>query len=152
MSDHSYQAHSSSAASTHRRERFHELHGVPTLVVDDDAVCTEQLRELLADLGCDASFTRCSEEAMATLWSFKPTLVILDLVLPTMCGLLLAQKLRAAPATRGAVIVALSSLSKAQTEHTARAVGCNACIQKPIDTRTFPELFMRIVAEGWRTR
>jgi len=56
-----------------------------------------------------------------------------------MDGLTLARKLRADPATRDLVIVAVTAQAMRGDREAALAAGCDGFITKPIDTRALPK-------------
>jgi CheY-like chemotaxis protein len=79
-----------------------------------------------------------AEEALGVLGSFHPRLTLMDLQLPGMDGLELTRRLKADPATRDIVVLALTAYAMKGDEQKALAAGCDGYIPKPIDTRTLP--------------
>src|SRR5690349_3506656 len=75
------------------------LHAVRALLVEDDPPSLKLLAAVLASEGCEVRSTRSAEEALEALPSFQPTVVLIDLILPLASGLLLAERLKADPAT-----------------------------------------------------
>jgi two-component system, cell cycle response regulator DivK len=67
----------------------------------------------------------------------NPTLILLDIQLPTMDGYAVAEALRADERLRDVPIVAVTSHAMAGDEARALAAGCTAYIEKPIDPVTF---------------
>ena len=115
------------------------LSGLSALVVDDDAASAKLVAVVLRGEDCEVGIARNAEEALATLATFRPDFIVLDLILPLMSGLLLAQRLKADPATRAIVIVALTVVNGPDAERAALAAGCNAYFRKPIEPLSFPE-------------
>jgi CheY-like chemotaxis protein len=62
----------------------------------------------------------------------------MDIQLPGMDGLDLTRKLKADPAYRSAVILAVTAYAMKGDEERMRAAGCDGYVSKPIDTRTLP--------------
>jgi CheY-like chemotaxis protein len=89
---------------------------------------------------------RHEDEVDEVLKSFRPQLIVLDLVLPRLGGLLLAKKLGREPATRDAAIISVSAFRSAEVEQAALEAGCAAYVSKPIDTRRFPSLIAEHLA------
>jgi two-component system, cell cycle response regulator DivK len=67
----------------------------------------------------------------------RPDLIILDIQLPRMDGLAVAQELRGHPSTNSIPIVAVTSYAMAGDRERILAVGCQGYIEKPINPETF---------------
>ncbi|HUA22036.1 MAG TPA: response regulator [Bryobacteraceae bacterium] len=109
----------------------------PILIIDDNPANVKLARLLLVNAGFDVQTAADSSEALETLKSFTPHLILMDIQLPGMDGLQLTRRLKDDPATRGAVIVALTAYAMRGDEERAKAAGCDGYMCKPIDTRTF---------------
>ncbi len=114
--------------------------GEPILIVDDNPVNLKLARVTLAIEGYDVRGAAAAEEALVLLASFRPRLILMDLQLPGMDGLTFTRRLKADPATRGIIILALTAYAMKGDEDKARAAGCDDYITKPIDTRTLPRV------------
>ncbi|MBI4869997.1 MAG: response regulator [Candidatus Riflebacteria bacterium] len=110
------------------------------LVVDDDPTNLKFTRVLLEYEGYSVRVASSAEEALAMLKTFQPRLILLDLRLPGMDGFELARRIRADPATAGALIVAATACTTRADEEKALAAGCNAYVSKPLDTRALARL------------
>ena len=117
--------------------------GEPILIVDDNPMNLKLVRVLLASEGYDVRTAVDAHEALAILAAFRPLLILMDLQLPGMDGLTLTRRLKADPATRGIVILALTSYAMKGDEEKARSAGCDGYLTKPIDTRALPTLLAR---------
>ena len=109
------------------------------LVVDDDAASAKLVSVVLRGESCEVQIAQNAEEALARLVTFRPHFIVLDLILPMMSGLLLAHRLKANPATREIVLIALTVVNGPQAERATRDVGCSAHFLKPIDPLSFPK-------------
>lgn len=114
--------------------------GAAILVVDDSVANMKLLSYLLESQGYDVRTAADASEALAVLADFRPRLVLLDLQLPGMDGLELARRLKADPANRELLIVAVTASAMKGDEEKALEAGCDGYITKPIDTRTLPKL------------
>jgi CheY-like chemotaxis protein len=108
--------------------------GEPILVVDDNAQNLKLARVLLRAEGYDVRTAVDAEEALVLLESFTPRLILVDLQLPGMDGLELTRRLKAAPARRGFVIIAVTAYAMKGDHEKALAAGCDGYLAKPIDT------------------
>ncbi|HVM31511.1 MAG TPA: response regulator [bacterium] len=112
--------------------------GERILIVDDNATNLKLAKVILAKEGYEVQTAADAEEALRCLGQAKPGLILMDLQLPGMDGLELTRELKAAPATKDIVIVALTAFAMKGDEEKARAAGCDGYITKPIDTLKLP--------------
>jgi len=112
--------------------------GETILVVDDNAINLKVLRLLLQAEGYDVHTAIDAEQALESLLSFRPRLILMDIQLPGMDGIELMRRLKADPATRGMTILAVTAYAMKGDERKALAAGCDGYIAKPIDTRSLP--------------
>jgi CheY-like chemotaxis protein len=114
------------------------MSGESILIVDDNAANLRLLSFLLVGAGYDIRTATDAEQALAILETFHPRMLLLDLRLPGIDGLTLTRQLRADPATRGLIIVAVTAQAMRGDREAALAAGCDGFITKPIDTRSLP--------------
>ena len=112
--------------------------GEPILIVDDNPANLKLVRVLLTHEGYLVRTAVDAEEALRLLDEFVPRLILMDLQLPGIDGLTLTRRLKADPARRDIVIVALTAYAMKGDEEKAFAAGCDGYITKPIDTRKLP--------------
>lgn len=120
--------------------------GAPILIVDDNPDNLKLLRFLLIKHGYDIRAAASAEAALEVLKTFRPLLILLDVQLPGMDGLELAARLKADPATRDILIIAVTAYAMKGDEERALAAGCDGYVAKPINTRTLPALVAEYVA------
>ena len=106
------------------------------LVVDDSRDNRELLQILLEAEGFEVRLAEDAGQAIESLQSGMPELVLMDIQLPGIDGLELTRRIRANPDWAGLIIVALSAYAMAADKERARLAGCDGYITKPIDTRT----------------
>lgn len=114
--------------------------GEPILIVDDNPANLKLARFVLASEGYDVHTATDAEEALAVLQTHRPRLILMDLQLPGMDGLELTRRLKADPAMRGVIILALTAYAMKGDEEKALGSGCDGYVPKPIDTRTLPDV------------
>jgi CheY-like chemotaxis protein len=122
--------------------------GEPILIVDDHPANLKLARVVLSGAGFEVRTVPDAEEALAILERFRPRLILMDLQLPGMDGFELTRRLKADPARRGIVIVALTAYAMKGDEEKARQAGCDGYLSKPIDTRTLPDVVAGFIAGG----
>ncbi|MEJ5236823.1 MAG: response regulator [Limisphaera sp.] len=112
------------------------------LLVDDQAVVCEAVRRILATEP-DIDFHYCADprEALAVATEVRPTVILLDLLLPGIDGLSLLAQFRGHPTTRDVPILVLSVRDDSQTKSRAFAAGANDYLVKLPDA---PEFIARI--------
>src|SRR5262245_39089115 len=98
--------------------------GAPILIVDDNPDNLKLLRFLLVKHGHDVCAAVDAESALEALKTFRPLLILLDVQLPGMDGLELTALLKADPATRDILIVAVTAYAMKGDEERALAAGC----------------------------
>lgn len=114
--------------------------GLEALVVENDAASAKLLAVVLEEAGCRVTIVESAEEALAIVRDLNPGIILVDLVLPLMGGLLLTELLKADPATRDIVVIAVSALDGPVAERVALRAGCAAYVRKPIDPLSLAQL------------
>jgi len=101
------------------------------LLVDDQAIVAQAVRRLLADLP-DIDLHYCSDplEAVQEANRIRPSVILQDLVMPSIDGLDLVRLFRANPGTAETPIIVLSSKEDAHVKSKAFAVGANDYLVK----------------------
>ena len=103
------------------------------LIVDDNKDAAETLAELLRMLGNEVAVAADGAEGLARAAEVPCDTFILDIGLPDMTGLELAQRLRAGPAHAGATYIALTGYGQAQDRVLSKAAGIDHHMVKPPD-------------------
>lgn len=116
-----------------------DLAGVRILILEDHPASARLLTALFSRKGCDVRVAATAEDALVVLETFPAQAVIADLVLPKMSGLTFVRQIKAEPATREILVIAVSVGNGPDTERLALESGCAAYIRKPIDVQTFTE-------------
>ena len=120
------------------------------LVVEDQPMELKLAVHVLSAAGHDVDRATAADQALTAIKEDRPSVILLDLSLPGMDGLTLARTLKADPATRGILIVAVTSYPEKFSRAEALEAGCDAYLHKPVSTRTLPETLAAVVqnAEG----
>jgi two-component system, cell cycle response regulator DivK len=112
--------------------------GERILVVDDNDLNLELMRDLLEGEGYRVRVAMDANDALAVLHDFRPRLIFMDIQLPGMDGLTLTRMLKSNPSMRDIRIVGLTGYAMAGDEQRLLAAGCDGYLPKPIDTRALP--------------
>jgi len=110
--------------------------GEQILIVDDMPVTRELVKILLAKQGYQVLSARDAEEALETVRSHRPRLVLTDIQLPGMNGLELARRIKSDIGTRDIPVIAMSAFARPVDQEEALEAGCDGCIAKPFDALT----------------
>lgn len=127
--------------------RVASVGGEPILVVDDNVTNLKLVEYLLQSRGYEVAIAADAEEALREIARRRPRLILMDLQLPGVDGFELTHRLKSDPATRGILIVAITSYAMKGDRERALAAGCDGYVAKPIDTRALPELVRRLLEE-----
>ncbi|MEY2800728.1 MAG: hypothetical protein RL513_312 [Pseudomonadota bacterium] len=103
------------------------------LVVDDQAASAETLTLLLEMEGFEVRVACDGHHALAAARTFRPEAVLLDIGLPGMSGFEVAARLREDPASRQALLVALTGYGEPESRARAAQAGFDVHMVKPAD-------------------
>ena len=106
-------------------------HAIRVLLVDDQAIVAEAVRRMLSEEP-DIEFHYCQDpsKAISTACEIRPTVILLDLIMPDIDGLTLTKFLRANEKTRAIPLIVLSAEEEAATKAEAFALGANDYLVK----------------------
>jgi len=109
---------------------FPEIHR-NVLVVDDDTVFCEIMREILQTQGYDAHIAYNVEEALQTLEMVPIDLILTDVMMPDIDGLTLIRRIRSHWWTRSIPTIVISARVMPEEVEAARRAGADAFVSKP---------------------
>ncbi|RMF89808.1 MAG: response regulator [Nitrospinota bacterium] len=108
------------------------LHSIPRiLVVDDDAEVAAALSQALRQAGYQVETAADGYEAGLKMATFKPDLLVLDLIMPRINGFELCTRVKEDPATQHVKIIAMTGYVEENNVDKALASGADACLTKP---------------------
>lgn len=102
------------------------------LIVDDQSDFIELVQYRLAGLGCEFIVANNGVQALSQARQFKPTLILLDILLPDLDGLSVCEILRRQPATKKIPVIFMSALSSEVTRRTV-TMQADDFFTKPLD-------------------
>jgi CheY-like chemotaxis protein len=116
------------------------------MIVDDNADAAESLADLLEARGHRVDVQTHPSRAIEVAETEPPQVFILDIGLPDMDGYELARRLRAAPATRGALLLALTGYGQEHDRTLSKSAGFDHHFVKPVDPQRLEELLAAVRA------
>ncbi|MDY0963013.1 hybrid sensor histidine kinase/response regulator [Massilia sp. CFBP9026] len=105
------------------------------MIVDDNQDAASMLAMLLESSGHEVLVEHDARRALARCEQVSPEVFLLDIGLPDMDGNALGARLRARPATRDAVIVAVTGYGQERDRAQTAAAGFDHHLVKPVDIR-----------------
>ena len=113
---------------------------IPTiLVVEDNTLNLELVRDVLMTAGMKVLEARTAQEGLQAALELTPSVILLDIRLQGMDGFAVLNHLKADPATASIPVIALTARTIVGDREQALAVGFSDYIPKPIDTRTLAD-------------
>jgi CheY-like chemotaxis protein len=103
------------------------------LVVDDVPQNRAMMLDLLQDAGFIVAAATNGLECLVLLDSFKPDLILMDVMMPVMDGNETTRRIRMMPGWGAIPIVAVTASATAEDERKSRDAGASAFLAKPID-------------------
>ena len=111
------------------------LQGARVLVVEDEAINRQVVREFLALAGIETWFANDGREALACVADRPFDAVLMDLHMPVMGGAEATREIRARPALTDLPVIALSAGVSQAERDACLAAGMNDFAVKPVDPR-----------------
>jgi CheY-like chemotaxis protein len=108
------------------------------LIVDDDTEWTDVLRIFFLDK-YEVRVVNSAREAIEIVRQERPSVIIVDLVMPTIDGFGIIHRLNDSSQARIPTIL-LTGWKTAEVEECAQSVGCAAVLSKPIDLSVLDEV------------
>lgn len=111
------------------------------LIVDDEPNIVTALEFLLEKRGFEVKVAVNGEEALAQIETFKPDLVLLDVMMPKVSGYDVCQRMRSNPRWQSIKIVMLSAKGREVEVSKGMSLGADLYVTKPFSSA---ELVSRI--------
>ncbi len=102
-------------------------------IADDDVVAVTSLKKLLVASGFEVELALDGKDILAKIKTFKPRIILLDMLMPNTGGLEICEMLNNDPETQGIPIMIISGLSGYTDIKKAFKLGIIGYITKPYD-------------------
>ena len=103
------------------------------LIADDEPFNRELLEAFLSEGNYELEYAADGQETLDKTASFKPDLILLDVMMPKFSGFEVCEKLKKEPETSSVMILMVTALSDLGDVERAVAVGCDDFLSKPIN-------------------
>jgi CheY-like chemotaxis protein len=121
-----------------------QAHAPPRiLIADDDPLGAELLEAYLSERDCELQIASDGEQTLQLVASWRPDLILLDVMMPRISGFEVCKRLRADPATRDIAIIMITALDQPSDMDRAVEAGTDDFISKPINKT---DLLLRVGA------
>ncbi len=113
------------------------------LIVEDDRDNLSVATQLLEFYGAEVRSAENGQQGLELLAEYRPTLVLLDLSMPSMDGWQMLKRLRADPAMAHLPVIAVTAHAMDGDKQRVLEAGFNGYISKPFRITTFMEEIKR---------
>jgi two-component system, OmpR family, alkaline phosphatase synthesis response regulator PhoP len=113
------------AKPTNRKSRI--------LIADDNVPNVELLEAYLVDIECEIAVAVDGRDTLDKVASFKPDLILLDVMMPKLSGFEVCKKLREDPATKNIMILMVTALNELGDIERAVDAGTDDFLSKPVN-------------------
>ena len=118
------------------------------LIVEDTPVSLKLSAVVLRSEGYRVHIASTAEQALLTLKTVRPDLMLVDIRLPGMSGLELTNRVKQDASLKNVIVIALTALNTEEDKRRAREAGCDGYLTKPIDTRTLADSIRQYLERG----
>jgi CheY-like chemotaxis protein len=102
------------------------------LIADDNDANIELLEAFLAEVPCEIELARDGAETIEKVHSFKPDLLLLDVMMPKLSGFEVCKQIKESPATRRIMVLMVTALNELGDIERAVSAGTDDFLSKPI--------------------
>ena len=119
------------------------------LVVDDVAPNRAMLVDMLQVAGFSVAAVGSGLECLVLLDSFKPDLILMDVMMPMMDGNETTQRIRRVPAWSALPVIAVTASATREDEAKCLAAGANAFLAKPVERDVLLRAIGNLLSLRW---
>ena len=116
------------------------------LAVDDNEDNLQLISQLLLIMNCCFITATDGKSAITMAQTYKPKLILLDMMLPDLSGIEVANYLKQDPQTKEILIVAVTAMARNEDQERFAKAGCEDCITKPYITDELEAMIRRYIS------
>lgn len=140
-------------------DQFVQAHGVNRsgsrtekicmLIVEDDLQLAGYLNDFVDSLNApiDTAVANNGFEAGELVHEFNPDLVLLDLMMPTMDGFAVCQRIKQNPKTRHIRVIAMTGYPSQENVQRILSAGAETCLSKPLDSGRLRDVLIQALQQ-----
>ncbi|MFM7929089.1 MAG: two-component system response regulator [Pirellula sp.] len=116
------------------------MNNTPTpriLIADDNSANRELLEALLANIECDTEIAVDGQDTLDKVKSFKPDLILLDVMMPKKNGFEVCRTVKGDPTTSRIMVLMVTALSELGDVERAVEAGTDDFLSKPVNSLEF---------------
>lgn len=103
------------------------------LIADDNEANRELLEAYLAEIDCEIDIAQDGKQTIDKVASFRPDVILLDVMMPKLSGFEVCKQLKADDATRKIMILMVTALNELGDIQRAVDAGTNDFLSKPVN-------------------
>jgi len=123
----------------------HSTVKIKILIVDDDSGIQKLLTKLFLKRGYETETAVNGFEAGAKVFKFKPDLIILDLIMPSMSGFDVCRQIKENPETAHIRILVITGYDTDENRTEIRKAGADGYLTKPLEMRRVMKLVKELL-------
>jgi DNA-binding response OmpR family regulator len=117
------------------------------LIVDDEPNILLSLQFVMKKAGYDVRTASDGEQALAEIGRAKPSVILLDVMMPKLDGFTVCERIRATPEWRDVRIIMLTARGRDVERQKGLALGADDYITKPFSTKDATERVAAVLAK-----
>ena len=102
------------------------------LIADDNQANCELLEAYLDELDCEVAVAVDGQDTLAKVESFKPDVILLDIMMPKLNGFEVCKKIKENPQTRRIMVLMVTALNELGDIERAVEAGTDDFLSKPV--------------------
>ena len=104
------------------------------LIADDNQANCELLEAYLAEVDCDVQIAMDGQDTLDKVDSYKPDLILLDVMMPKLNGFEVCKKIKEDPEKKRIMILMVTALNELGDVERAVAAGTDDFLSKPVNS------------------